>query len=111
MRNAKHVMIDLETLGSTPGCAILSIGAVEFCPALDVLGKELYVNIDLQSCFSYGLSAEGQTFYWWLKQSDQARYALMLDNKSLHKGLELLTEFLQVQLEGCFVWSHGSSFD
>jgi DNA polymerase III epsilon subunit-like protein len=39
------VMIDLETLGRRPGCAILSIGAVEFGPA--GLGRELYIVLDI----------------------------------------------------------------
>lgn len=46
---SKDVMVDLETLGTRPGCKILSIGAVEFGVGPDYnedgLGAEFYVEV------------------------------------------------------------------
>ena len=48
--NNQHqdVMVDLETWGTKPGCAIISIGAVSFGP--DGLGEEFYTALD-RDCF------------------------------------------------------------
>ncbi len=37
MNPANHIMIDLETIGTRPGSAILTIGAVRFDPAANGL--------------------------------------------------------------------------
>lgn len=102
-------MIDLETLGSTPGCAILSIGAVRFFPHLNGLQAEMYSRVNLQSCLNAGLKVEGDTFYWWLDQSEQARKALHDDRLyTLEDNLIALRSFINPE---DFVWGHGSSFD
>jgi len=103
-----HVMIDLETLGSTPGCAILSIGAVEFDPVNLALGKAFYGVVSLQSCLAKGLSVEASTFYWWMKQSEQARNAITEWTFNIDQALMSLNHYLPAD---CYVWSHGSSFD
>ncbi len=55
----KHVMIDLETMGNKPGCAILSLGAVDFGQDKDkrwLMGdKTFYRELNLQSCIDAGL--------------------------------------------------------
>lgn len=110
MMNRKHVMIDLETLGSTPGCAILSFGAVEFFPATSTLGQEFYAVVDVQSCFDAGLKAEGGAFYWWLMQSHEARTALVAPSYTL---AEVLASFIGYLYEPAdtLIWAHGPSFD
>lgn len=70
----RHVMIDLETLGTEPGCAILSIGAAEFGP--DGLKASLYVPINLRSCLRAGLTEDPDTVAWWEKQSHEAKQTL-----------------------------------
>jgi hypothetical protein len=104
-----HVMIDLETLGSTPGCAILSLGVVRFDPSRNALGTELYRRVNLESSLRAGLKVDGETFYWWLKQSERAREELFNGPMfSLSGVLEQLNLFLKP--DDC-LWSHGASFD
>lgn len=75
------VMLDLETMGKTPGCAILAIGAVMFRPTvldgvvwrLGEIIDEFYARIDLQSCVDLGLTIDAGTVLWWLEQSSEAR--------------------------------------
>lgn len=73
------VMLDLETMGTGPRSAIVSIGAVAFDP----MGTEpietlpaFYRTVDLASCLRWGLEVDGPTVYWWLRQSEEARQAL-----------------------------------
>ena len=67
-----RIMVDLETLGTAPGSVILSIGAVRFDVEKGLL-DEFYVNIDVESSQRLGLTIDGDTVMWWLKQSDAAR--------------------------------------
>ena len=112
--NKKHLMIDLETLGSTPGCPIISIGAVEFFPTTQTLGQEFYASVDLQSCLDAGLKPEGETFYWWLTQSEGARKALLSsEGRPRYTLAETLASFTGYLYEpkDTLIWGHGPSFD
>lgn len=103
----RHVMLDLETMGTSPGSAIMSIGAVEF----DVkkgLGKEFYSVVSLQSCLDVGLRIDASTLMWWLQQSDEARQALSDQPAQLAQALMSFVEYLDVN---CKVWAHGAAFD
>lgn len=74
----RHVMIDLETLGTRAGCSIISIGAVEFDPQAGTLGDEYYAVISRYSCNKRGLFEDADTIDWWSRQSPEAREALDL---------------------------------
>lgn len=105
----KHIMLDLETLGTTPGCAILSIGAVEFLPLQErVLGCEFYKNISLKSNLEVGLKVEEGSFYWWLTQNEHARKAVCINRFDLKVTLQSFINWCQADT---FLWSHGASFD
>jgi hypothetical protein len=104
-----HVMIDLETLGSTPGCAILSLGAVRFHPDKNALSAEMYTRVNLQSCLAHGLKVEGDTFYWWLDQSEQARKELK--NGHLYNIQDVLIQLKNFLTPEDHIWAHGTSFD
>lgn len=69
------LMIDLETMGRTPGCAPIAIGAVFFDLASGETGERFYRKIHLQSCLDAGLSVDASTLMWWVEQSDAAKQA------------------------------------
>lgn len=110
------VMVDLETLGRRPGCAVLSIGAVEFCPERG-LGKELYVVVSRADQAAMPLLHEDpETLKWWMSQSEAARQVLAeADSKKampLAKALAQLTTFLApMGLRRVKVWGNGADFD
>ena len=104
MRNA---MLDLETLGTRPGCVILSIGAVKFDG--ENLGDEFYKVIKIDSCKEVGLTTDNDTLAWWAKRSPEAR-AVFADPNSLalKETLHLFSRFM----DGTnFIWGNGSDFD
>lgn len=113
----EHVMIDLETLGNRPGCAILSIGAVAFDPRNGQLGPELYVVASRVDQAKMPLLHESaDTLKWWLSQAEAARQVLdEADKKTalpLEKALAQLTNFLdKFGLKRVKVWGNGSDFD
>ncbi|RGM90278.1 3'-5' exoribonuclease [Phocaeicola plebeius] len=69
----KHVMIDTETLGRTPGSVVRSVAAVEFDPQTGETGRQKVWKIDLTDSMRYGFKVEASTLKWWMMQSDEAR--------------------------------------
>ena len=67
------LMVDIETLGTEPGCIVLSAAFVAFDEGGEGHGPSYvrYLTIDDQVRAGLGLT-EG-TFLWWLDQSDEAR--------------------------------------
>ena len=113
------VMLDLETLGTRPGCPVLSIGAVFFDPDNDGLGAEFYRVISLSSCMEAGLTPEAGTLGWWMQQSSAAQAVLVAATAEL-KTAPTLSEalwdfdaFLKTGYEAAKVrvWGNGSDFD
>lgn len=114
----RHVMIDLETLGTKPGCVILSIGAVEFdpwLPADDCILREFEVNIDAEDAEACGLKVEAKTALWWLAQSERARDAITqaLAPKVLPAALRDFSHWFSntAILGETRLWGHGAGFD
>lgn len=69
-----NVMIDLETMGTKPGSAVTSVGAVAFDFTPDyVKNSEFHSRISLESCVRAGLRMDASTVKWWMTQSDAAR--------------------------------------
>ena len=110
--NVAHdsIMIDLETLGTRPGCSILSIGACEF--GIEGIGKQFYQVVNLESCTNWGLKIEPRTTMWWLEQDEEARNAL-LKGQSQSRPLDIaLSELISAfNWKNKKVWCNGASFD
>lgn len=104
----ENIMIDTETLGTLPGCVILSIGAVEF--DANGFGKEFEILIDPESCVEAGLKIDPRTVMWWMSQNDAARNSLLTGVKTpLNVALGQFAEAFDWQ--GKKVWCNGASFD
>ncbi len=108
------IMIDLETLATTPDAAILSIGAVKFDPfGKDLTDPEMdsfYLRIDLDSCDRIGLVTSQDTLDWWANQSKEAQEeAFGTENRvDIVNAMNQLYKFCWGAKR---VWSHGASFD
>lgn len=105
-----HVMVDLETLGTRAGCAIMSIGAVQFDPDAGTIGQKFYVNLELDAQFKRGLKMQGSTLAWWFKQETAAKGALF---EAASEPLEALLKFTKFMyaFQNVRLWGHGASFD
>jgi len=105
MSETERVMLDIETLGTEPGCAIVSIGAVWFGP--DGIADEWYRSIDLESCQIYGLTIEAGTMLWWLDQGNDVRGQLA-GGTHIDTALRRLNEEIDTDTE---VWACPPAFD
>ena len=103
----KDVMVDIETLDTAPGAAILQIGAVRFDSKTGAYVEETFLmNASLDSNLDAGLTVNGDTFAWWMKQSDAARASLFSPEPwNLRDVLEGFNGFLRKDDR---VWCHGS---
>ncbi|MDP1873608.1 3'-5' exonuclease [Phenylobacterium sp.] len=108
--NPTHVMLDLETMGSSPGSAIVAIGAVAFDPVSSLEGETFYRVIDLASSVRAGLTMDADTVIWWLKQSPLARHALTGPAEPLDAALASFSAYWR-RVGGTHLWGHGGGFD
>lgn len=111
----RHIMVDLETMGTRPTAAIVSIGAVAIDIENNKLLDKFYTNIDLQSCIDLGCTVDGTTVVWWMRQEDKAREALGKGHP-LAFALYDFSLFVQrgkdyVNVEDVRMWGNGSDFD
>ncbi|HEF0076024.1 3'-5' exoribonuclease [Citrobacter youngae] len=111
-----HLMLDMETMGNSPDAPIVSIGAVFFDPSTGNTGAEFYQIVSLESSMSFGMKPDASTIQWWLKQSSEARSAILVDGAmGLREVLELLADFIAENAangsHSVQVWGNGCSFD
>lgn len=109
-----NIMVDLETLGTVPGCVVLSIGAVAF----DASGTyaEFYQQIYTPSCTERFLTVNKATMKWWEAQTPEARRILHdcndpLSSVDLPTALNQFTSFVEVHGDDVRVWGNGADFD
>lgn len=124
-------MVDVESMGRKPGCAILSIGLVRFDPTanltadpqgrlastpLHLQGKnQFYLAINNLDSSNRGFSADPDTMRWWKKQAiwPELSMAIMSSDTTVPQAAKKLTEFLQQSHSGGGVrlWANSPSFD
>lgn len=102
----KHVMLDIETLGTSPGSVITSIGAVRFDHR--TVGDPLQISVDIESSINAGLGVDGSTLAWWLSQSDTTRRQFALPSLPIATALDLFARWID---KDDFVWGNGVDFD
>ena len=106
----KHLMLDIETLGTESNSAILSIAAVEFDLVSGKTGETFYEKVDLQSCLDAGLKVNGSTLSWWANQTPEALKEVFSDEgRSLKNVLSDLKEFCKDK--DYHVWGNSARFD
>lgn len=102
------IMLDIETLGTQPGCIVLSIGAVEFDNALIL--RTFHAFIDPRDSAEYGLHIDAGTVMWWLGQSKEAQDAIVkMPPNPLIGSLKAFSEAFEWGDKR--VWCNGAAFD
>ena len=104
-------MLDLETLGTRPGCVILTLGAVKFDPySLREPDSGIYFRVDVDEQTALGREVQEDTLNWWLNQSEDIREEALgeQDRVSLTTLYRDLNKFL-VGVDN--IWAQGPLFD
>lgn len=106
------IMFDLETLGTSPDCVILTFGAVKFNPFDNSEPYDpVYYRIDMDyQTTQLERSIDETTLEWWGKQ-DQT----IIDDTFSDEGridVEDLIDIFKKYVVGVDrLWSHGATFD
>jgi len=105
------VMIDIESLDTSPYCVILTIGAVLFDPK----GKGVVDKLELRPTIEeqtekFNRVINDDTVRWWSEQSPEALEEAMSDRDriSFKEAMEKLYKFCWNHRA---VWSNGAGFD
>ena len=107
---ARHLMVDLETLATSPDAVILTLGAVTFDPASNKIFDKLYYRVDVESCDRLGMTVNDDTVEWWSKQAaDVQTEAFAEDNRVPIE--EVIEKFHKFAWNCDAFWSHGATFD
>lgn len=103
-------MIDIETLGTRPGCQILSIGAVRF-DETGVLPHHQEWIVSAHACREAGLTASSDTAAWWASQPPEARSLLDKVESGTANSLAGALAGLYLQICDRPIWCKGVGFD
>lgn len=102
-----NVMIDLETIGTKPGCVVLTIGAC----TLD-LSENFYDKISVESSSEgFLMKKDLGTLEWWSKQDPAAMQEAFSGTAALDAVLKKFSLWLVNIGKGVKVWGNGADFD
>lgn len=114
-----HIMLDLETLDTSPTALVLSIGAVAFDPITGELGERFYVEFtdDLAAQETLGRTVSADTVKWWMQQNAMAKqvFGTVAEagiRQTLGAGLGQFTQFvIRNGGKDAKIWANGADFD
>ena len=107
----KHVMIDLETLGTSADSVIMSFGAVRFDSESGEMDDEaFYRSISIESNLEKGRRIDESTLIWWMDQSAAAKKVFTEPKVSLEEALTEFYDWVGTD-KNTYVWSNGADFD
>lgn len=107
----RALMIDTETLGTTPRSALLQVGAVVFDPAGGELGERMECTVDASTSIALGAEVDGKTVQdFWLKQPEAARVSVTTSLTPVRYALEVVAHLYRLQ-RCTEVWCLGANFD
>lgn len=107
----KNISLDTETLGTSPGSVILSIGACTF----DEEGThdEFYTVLSVADQLDCGATESEETQLWWAKQTPEARRVLDEARATPDATYQGLLDFKAwwMKVGGRHPWCRGAGFD
>jgi DNA polymerase III epsilon subunit-like protein len=109
MDKLQPIMLDIETLGTSPGAAIVAIGAIKFSWITGKPTDKFYLNVSAKSCVDHGLKVESGTIDWWKTQPKEARDAWMVNPQPLPDALNKFSDWFGKNDHE--VWCNGMNFD
>lgn len=112
-----NYMVDLETLGITPGSIILSVGVAPFNTYMHRIKEfpSFYQTVSIESCKQEGFLPEDKsTLEWWNKQKPEVKEEAFSGTLPIRTVLLNLTEYLahnNPNIEANIMWGNAASFD
>lgn len=110
---SRELMIDLETLGTTADCVVLSIGACFFDTETKEVGPTFLLNPNVEQQTTIGRKVNANTLKWWLEQDEKAKKVFSEPSFAIEDTLNLLSSWITTNdpKSEVRVWGNGSTFD
>jgi hypothetical protein len=108
---ALSIMIDLETMGTSPDCVVLTLGAVKFDE--DTRAEpvdQIYHRLDIESQTSLGRTIDDSTLDWWSQQNAEVRDEAFSDHGRVDVNTAL-DDLNRLVVGAKHIWAHGAVFD
>lgn len=106
-----HIMTDIESLGTRPGCVVLAVAFVRFSDETQVT-----LNLSIPDQTALGLEMDPDTLSWW--QDQEAKHpgawaAATSNPTSLTQALQYISDWLAWASPEAdpLIWCHGATFD
>lgn len=111
--NYSDLSLDIESMGTDPGSAVVGIGACFFDVTTCEIDAGFYRAVNLATCTARGLTMDAGTVMWWMGQSDAARNAIRFSTYSIEQALLDFNAWLaeRCQPDDLRPWLRGPSFD
>lgn len=104
-------MIDIETLGTTPDCVVLSVGACKFDPYIPQTphSRQLWRPSTAEQ-LAAGRSVDDSTLVWWSKQAEHIREQAFSDQNRISLS-DFFSELNRYLVGVDKIWCQGPQFD
>lgn len=110
----KHVMVDIETMGTDLESIILQVSFEVFAFFSDSRGAAITMYPCLQEQVSSGRSSDSDTIGWWIKKNPELfTYLITKSSKAPHfSGVECVSDyFSKLNDKGYVMWARSPEFD
>ena len=105
-----HVMLDIETLATTPDAVVMSVGVVKFDPHTGTPYNKTLWRPDIDEQTARDRHVSESTLEWWAKQPDHIQEDAFSD-----EGRIPVVEFMKELNRYCVgmekIWCQGPQFD
>lgn len=106
-----HIMTDIESLGTRPGCVVLAVAFVRFSDEAQVT-----LNLSIPDQVELGLHTDPATSSWWQDQEAKhpGAWAAATSNPTpLATALQYISDWLAWASPEAdpLIWCHGATFD
>jgi len=118
-KQAIHVVVDLETLGTRPGSVILQVGARAFCwhEKLDSY-ENFIITVNKLDSLGFGFTTDKETAKWWSGQSEATKIGVFNGTASVAETLTAFDSYIKrLRREAAskgkdlLIWGNSNDFD
>lgn len=109
---SSDVMLDIETLATSPNSVILTFGAIRFNPFVpdEEITQAVYFRLSVDEQTALGREVNDGTVAWWATQPDAVREEAFSDEDRISLE-QFTTELNKFVANAERVWAQGPVFD
>jgi hypothetical protein len=105
------IMIDLETLATSPNSVILTIGAVKFDPfSTEPPTDGFYMRLNVDEQLALNRAVDDNTVKFWMDQTEEIREEAMGDGDRVPLS-QFYKDFNKFLVGANNIWAQGVTFD